>query len=127
MIIPEITIEEAPIVQPSKTWRLDLNTGRILGGMIDGNAAVAQSAQCALLSERFAHLIYSWHYGSELQRLVGRDEDYVRAEAPRMIREALLQDERVLGVSGFEVIGKVITFVITTMYGSQRMSMEVTI
>jgi hypothetical protein len=125
MIIPEITIEEAAAVQPSKTWRLDLTSGRIRGGMIDGNTAVAQSAQCALLTERFAHIIHSWVYGSELQSLVGKDQDYIKAEAPRMIREALLQDDRVLSVSSFGFDGKIITFVMTTIYGTKEMAMEV--
>jgi hypothetical protein len=125
MIIPEITIEEAAAVQPSKTWWLDLTSGRIRGGMIDGNTAVAQSAQCALLTERFAHIIHSWVYGSELQTLVGKDQDYIKAEAPRMIREALLQDERIKDVHSFAIDGKVITFVMKTIYGTQEMSMEV--
>lgn len=125
MIIPEITIEEAAAVQPSKTWRLDLAAGRIRGGMIDGNAAAAQSAQCTLLTERFAHIIYSWNHGAELQTLVGKDADYIKAEAPRMIREALLQDDRILDARDFSFTQKVITFTLDTIYGSQRMSTEV--
>ncbi len=129
MIIPDIAIESEAESYPSRTWRLDFFAGRvrgsILGGMIDGNAAVGQAAQCALLTERFAYLYLPWDYGSELHTLVGKSQDYVHAEAQRMIREALLQDERILDVKDFAFDGDVITFRIDTIFGTQQMVTEV--
>ena len=120
MIIPNITIADEPIEVPSRTWRLDFAAGRvrgsIRGGMIDGNAAIGQAAQCALLP---------WEYGSELHTLVGKPSDYVRAEAPRMIREALLEDDRIRDVRDFTFDGDVIMFWIDTIYGTQKINAEV--
>ena len=129
MIIPNITIADEPIEVPSRTWRLDFAAGRvrgsIRGGMIDGNAAIGQAAQCALLTERYAYLYLPWEYGSELHMLVGKPSDYVRAEAPRMIREALLEDDRIRDVRDFTFDGDVIMFWIDTIFGTQKINAEV--
>lgn len=129
MIIPDITIDTAAESYPSRTWQLDFAAGRvrgsIRGGMIDGNAAIGQAAQCALLTERYAYLYLPWAYGSELHTLVGKPSDYVRAEAPRMIREALLEDDRIRDVRDFTFDGDVITFWIDTIYGTQKINAEV--
>ena len=129
MIIPNITIADEPIEVPSRTWRLDFAAGRvrgsIRGGMIDGNAAIGQAAQCALLTERYAYLYLPWEYGSELHMLVGKPSDYVRAEAPRMIREALLEDDRIRDVRDFTFDGDVIMFWIDTIYGTHKINAEV--
>ncbi|MDL2217373.1 DUF2634 domain-containing protein [Christensenellaceae bacterium OttesenSCG-928-M15] len=126
MIIPDIEVQEALPTYPSRTWRLDFASGRIRGGMIDGNEAVGQAAQCALLTERFAYLYLSWDYGNEQQTLVGKDADYIRAETPRMIRAALLQDDRINDVHSFGFDGDVVTFTVDTIYGSQKIETEVT-
>ena len=60
MIIPDITIDTAAESYPSRTWQLDFAAGRvrgsIRGGMIDGNAAIGQAAQCALLRRKSGFL-----------------------------------------------------------------------
>ena len=87
--------------QPSLTWQLDLNSGRIKG-MIDGADAIRQAVEKILLTERYAYRIYSWNYGVELVFYIGKDTDFVMADAERSIRDALMQDERILNIYDFE-------------------------
>lgn len=87
--------------QPSLTWQLDLNSGRIKG-QIDGADAIRQAIEKILLTERYAYRIYSWNYGVELVFYIGKDTDFVMADAERSIRDALLQDDRILNIYNFK-------------------------
>ena len=86
--------------KPSLTWKLDLSSNRIKG-MIDNKDAVVQAVEKILLTERYAYRIYSWNYGTELQFYIGKDTDFVMADAEKTITEALTQDDRILGVENF--------------------------
>lgn len=86
--------------KPSLTWKLDLSSNRIKG-MIDNKDAVMQAVEKILLTERYAYRIYSWNYGTELQFYIGKDTDFVMADAEKTITEALTQDDRILGVENF--------------------------
>jgi len=83
--------------QPSLTWKLDFENKRITQ-MIDGLEAVKQAAFVILETERFRYLIYSFNFGSELQGLIGKSPLLVRSEIQRLVREALLQDDRITDV-----------------------------
>ena len=95
----EAGTEEAQAV--SATWRLDLDAMRVTRERIDGEEAVRQAAALRLLVPRFAHLIYSFDYGSELESLVGKEMDYAQAAAVSIISEALTADDRIEEVSDF--------------------------
>ena len=56
---------------PSKTYRIDFQTGRI-SGTVDGRDAMVQAIRKILQTERFQYLIYSWNYGMEWSRLIGK-------------------------------------------------------
>lgn len=71
-------------------------------GFVDGLEALKQSIYKRLSTEQFEHPIYSFNYGVAWKQLLGEEEPYVRAEMKRMIEEALLQDDRVLEVDGFQ-------------------------
>jgi phage baseplate assembly protein W len=88
-------------VQPSRTWRLDAETGRI-AGKIDGLEAVKQAVFKILQTERYAYMAYSFDYGVELQSLMGQSPAYAQSELRRRIAEALLQDARILDVRDFQ-------------------------
>ena len=94
--------ESAEAERPSRTWRLDVERGRVTG-MIDGLDAVRQAVFKILQTERFRHLIYSADYGVELANLIGRDPLLVRSELHRRIREALTQDDRIEDVTDFRI------------------------
>ncbi|MFA7636395.1 MAG: DUF2634 domain-containing protein [Monoglobales bacterium] len=93
--------------QPSLTYALDLDSGRIKG-KIDGIKAVEQFIRKALITPRFKCLIYDNQYGSELKQVLtveDASEKYIEAELPRIVRDAIIHDDRILDVSSddFEV------------------------
>ena len=76
-----------------------------------------------LNTERYQYLIYSWDYGVELLDLFGEPISYVCPELERRITEALLQDDRIEEVDGFEfeVSGGTVkaSFTVHTVFGLQ--------
>lgn len=93
-----LTAEETETVEelPSKTFAIDFENGTI-GGLIDGESALRQFVLKALLTERSKYVIYSDDYGNELRELVGSDVTplLLESEVPRMVREALVYDDRI--------------------------------
>jgi len=83
------------------------NTYKVIGnrilGMVDGLDAVRQAIEKILATERFRYSIYSENYGVELNRFIGADIEFVRADLARTIEEALQADERISGISNFEI------------------------
>lgn len=101
LIVPDL-YNSAP--QPTKTYSLDIETGKI-GGKIDGLAAMQQFVVKAIRTARWRHVIYPDQYGSEIDMLIGQGftDAYIRSELPRVITEALIYDERVLAVEDFKI------------------------
>ena len=68
---------------------------------VEGAAAVRIWAITALRTMRYHHAIYSGQFGSELSTLIGRNwsDDIKSAEAPRMVREALMVNPYVTDVA----------------------------
>lgn len=85
----------------SKTYYLDIEKNRIVG-KCDDVTALKQAIYMILNTERFEYLIYSWNYGVEFKELIGENETYVIPELERVIKEALLQDDRIIDVNNFE-------------------------
>lgn len=86
-------------VQPSKTYKIEDNK---IVGFCDDAEAIKQTIYCILNTERFDYLIYSWNYGVELKKLIGKQKDYIMSELKRLIKEALIQDDRIEDVTNFE-------------------------
>ncbi|MDD3251910.1 MAG: DUF2634 domain-containing protein [Lachnospiraceae bacterium] len=127
-IMVPVLLKEAE--RPSRTFGLDLENGRIRG-TVDGLEAVRQAVYCILNTERYDFLIYSWNYGTELKELVGRTIPYVKTELKRRIREALLQDERIKSVDGFQFVltGRSLAaqFTVHTTFGDLQSEKEMMI
>lgn len=88
---------------PSLTYRLDFDSGRIVG-MVNGIEAVNQAIRKALLTPRFHCLIYDDQYGSEIKDTVASKDvtpEYLEAELPFLIEDALSVDSRILDVYDF--------------------------
>lgn len=87
-------------VNPSKTWALDFDAGTI-GATIDEDLALRQFIIKALMTARSRYLIYSDDYGNELFDLIGENVTpaLLDSEIPRMVREALVYDDRVEDVT----------------------------
>jgi len=111
------------VEQPSRTWGLDVEHGRVTG-MIDGLEAVRQAVFKIFQTERFRHIIYDADYGVELAGLVGRDPALVRSELRRRITEALTQDDRIDDVADFQIVfsGETadVQFTVVSTFGTFR-------
>lgn len=87
--------------EPWLTYGLELNKN-VVGAKITDLEAIAQTIYLILNTERYAHEIYSWDYGVEFADLIGKPRDYVYPEIESRIAEALLVDDRITRVDGFE-------------------------
>ncbi|MCH7321791.1 DUF2634 domain-containing protein [Solibacillus sp. MA9] len=94
------TVDFEEVVQPSRTYKLDLERKRIVG-YADGREAVEQAIYKALSTERYDYLIYTWNYGAEIAKLFGQPIPYVYSELKRLITEALTHDDRIESVDAF--------------------------
>ncbi len=112
-----ITVEESP----TKTYKMKLFGDRI-NGKTDEQEAMKQAIYKILNTERYSYPIYSWNYGIELKDLFGKPKSFCKSEIKRRVKEALLQDERILEVSAFSFEDKkrrelAVTFTAKTIYG----------
>ena len=83
---------------------MDLEKKRIYG-KIDGKEAVIQAIWKNLSTCRFAYLIYDDFYGSDIFYKINDNDltpEYLDSDLPVMVEEALLIDNRVLGVANFK-------------------------
>ena len=89
----------AAVMAADKTWAMDGCGGR--EGAIDGIDALRQAVGLMLETPRYAHLVYSFDYGCELCNLLGHSNELIETEGERLIREALLGDDRITAVENF--------------------------
>ncbi len=98
-------------------------------GFSDGLEALKQAIYKQLSTERYEYPIYSFRYGIAWKELIGEERAYVRAEMKRMIQEALLRDDRITEVDGFqfEFSGDscLCAFDVTSIYGDLGIEKEV--
>lgn len=119
-----------PQTEPDKTYRIDFDRYRI-GNMTAQIEALKQMIRKAILTPRSKHRIYDDSYGCEIWELIGADvtDAYVDAEIPRMLREAIIYDDRVNDAYNFEINRNgdaiYVKFDVDSIYGEFRT--EVTI
>ena len=119
--------------QVYRTYGMDFWRKRI-GGMIDGQEAVAQAIHKILSTIRFVHLIYDDQYGCDFFNKLhdgGLTASYLESDMPVMLEDALLCDERITGISDFmyEILSSDsvrVSFVASTVYGDIRMEEIIT-
>lgn len=124
---PDIKIIE----RPTETYQMDLSGDKIVG-YTDELKAMEQAIYKIIRTERYKYLIYSWDYGIELEDLFGMPVSYCIPEIERRVKEALLQDTRILEVVNFEFEtpkkGIVYTkFTAITIFGNIDLNREVQI
>lgn len=113
----------------TKTYKYDFKTGRFQG-FIDEEQALSQFIVKALYTQRDYFGIYTLDYGSELEELIGEDvtKAYLESEVPRMVREALEVDDRIVNVEDVEVEIKgdsvYITLTVKSVYGELSTEVE---
>lgn len=116
---------------PTKTFRMHY-IEETVSGMVDGREALEQAIYLILNTERYQWLIHSWNYGVELVSLIGKDKAYCIPEIERRITEALIQDDRITAVNGFEFTSPsknavLVQFNVSTIYGTIEVEKEVEI
>ena len=122
------TIYQQDNTMPSKTYYINRNTNRI-SGYIDDKDAIDQAIYLILSTERYESVIYNWYYGTEFDSLVGKDRDFVKSELKRRIAEAILEDDRILDVTDFDIsfnkdVANVV-FLVETNIGDININWEV--
>lgn len=99
VINPEIEEEKEPC-----DYEIDFNTGKLTGRIITGLDAIKQWIQIVLHTDRYFYPQYSWDHGCELNTLIGKnyDENYINSEVKRMIEDAIMVDDNILGIENLE-------------------------
>lgn len=119
------------VIMPTKTYRVDKENGRIIGSIQDKDA-VFQFIKKVLDTDKYAFEIYDWYYGNELNKLSGREYEYIVTRIPKIINEALLVDDRIKNVRDFtfnkiSIDLMVCSFYVDTIYGTIDYEVEVAI
>ena len=108
--MPEIVDPQQaePAPRYGKSWLFDFKKGDFVvdgAGRVteaDGHRAWIQWCVFTVLTQRFAHVIYSFDYGTELKEALRQpSRRAVEAELERVINEALLADPRTEMVRNF--------------------------
>lgn len=106
--------------QPSYTHFFDIENDRVRG-MTDDIESMKQAVYLLLLIARGKYPIYSWNYAADLYDLIGKPIHYAMSEVKRIITEALLRDDRIIGTSDFSFKkGKedlLVFFTVKTIFG----------
>lgn len=118
------------VKQPSKTYHLDLQRGRIVG-FVDGYEAIKQAIIKIMLTEKYAYVIYDHYYGVGLEQYIGKDISFVVADLGSTIENALLYDDRILAVNDIEITrgsnidGLLVKYSVETVDGALNGEQEV--
>ena len=129
-MIPEDSIKAFTVeTEPSKTSRLNIENNTI-SGICDGKEAVKQAVYKILNTERYKYVIYSRNYGSEFEKLYGKQMSYVKSIIKSVITDALMADDRIKNISNFivEKIDKTalkVDFTVESIFGDIDISEEV--
>lgn len=131
-MIPQTTsvgINEGQVL-PSLTYRLNFDESK-LSGKVDNLESVMQAVRLILSVDRYSCPIYNGNYGNDIINLIGQSYDFVVADLPRMVNEALLQDDRITGTENY-IFEKItidsisVSFDVNTIYGTSNYALEVT-
>lgn len=107
------------------------DSGVCIRGTVNDLEALGQAIRKRLSTQQFEYPIYSFNYGVDWRDLIGQDQEYIRAEMQRMIRETLQQDDRISDVSGFAYEFKgsscVCSFEVSSIFGQLGEGVEVNV
>lgn len=117
-----VIIDAVKYTEPTFTYNIEYGGDKQIKGYVDEIEAMKQAIYKIINTERYQYLIYSWNYGIELADLFGQPIPYVYAELERRIKEALLNDDRIVDVFDFNFSndrGDVsVDFSVKTIYGT---------
>jgi hypothetical protein len=98
-------IETNVAPETSKTYQFDFSTGEFTGQTINEDVAIRQFIRKATATARFRFTIYDFDYGCEIEDLIGLDLplDLTEVEIKRVIKEALIFDDRIADVTNIDL------------------------
>jgi hypothetical protein len=112
-------------VSPSLTYELDT------GQPIDDIDAMVQAVKKILTTEYDSSPYYLEDYGVILEDLIGESSNIVEGVLPDRITEALLVDDRIDGISGFEMTTEgdtlICSFTVSTIFGDIEEAIDVVV
>lgn len=133
-IFPQITVPETAVPSQTKATSygkelaFDFATGEFI--LEDGKPKVVEGIEAlkiwiekALRTARYRWPIYSFNYGNELEDIIGLDipRPVLESEVKRVIREALIYDDRIEDVRDFIIERSgdqlKVTFTVVTVLG----------
>lgn len=102
-VYPDDLTQAYPIRRlPTRTYRLTFAEAGP-GGRCGGLAAMRQAVYLCLRTARFRHEMYSWNYGIALDHMIGeQNAPLLQSKLKSAITEALLADDRIVSVDGFQ-------------------------
>ena len=109
-------------------YGVDFETGQLTGAKVNGAEAVKVWIWKCLMTERFLFPVYSWRYGSELRRYVGKykTDEYLKTDLRLAIEDALLINKKISAITNFKatlVKDRLnISFTAKTVYGVVRIA-----
>lgn len=114
-----------------RTYKLDLENKRIIG-YVDSYEAVVQNVLKTILTERYAYEIYTSDIGMEMEKYIGEDFDYIKANFKKELLDALKIDDRVKGIEDIEITKTdidtvTINVIINSNEGNINLNLEVNI
>lgn len=124
LLTTELVVSEE--VEATKTYKLSTDK---IQGFADDIEALQQAIYKVLSTEKYEHPIYGFDYGIELESLIGKNRDYVKAELKRRITECLLKDNRIKSIEKFSFTfagdQMLCTFDVISIYGEINIQKEV--
>lgn len=130
----DFTVEDKTTNFPLYTetaWDFERNVPIFEGGrpkLVTGDEAIKTWCYKAVITPRFRYGIYSWDFGAELEKMIGRSYSpkVVKAEITRIITESLLINPYIRNVSeinaNFNNGHLNVDCVIETIYGTVQLS-----
>lgn len=118
-------------ILPTKTYKIDWQNKRIIG-TIDGREACMQFIHKVFSTDKYAFEIYDWFYGNEIYKLMGQPYDYVATRIPKVCKDALMVDDRIVDVRNFvcqrtSIDSATVSFIVDTVYGTLKYEKEMSI
>lgn len=123
IVLDTLTQDFEVAERETRTFRLDPATNTITG-FVDGKEAVKQAVYMMLNTERFVHAIFSWNYGIEKRKLIGKPTATLNAYIAKAITETLMQDTRILSVGNFAFTTSGNTIAVTFDVGTSEGAIE---
>lgn len=123
-IIVEQTAEQQDISLSLFEYGVNFDNGQFTGLMVNGSEAVKVWIWKCLMTERFRYPIYSWMYGSELERYIGKvlPQEYIDTDVRLALEDALLINPEIESITNYRgsQTGDLLTvsFTVNTIFGA---------